>query len=206
MANEPTVFVVDDDPGALQSLCWLIQQAHLHVRGFCSGREFLDSYRCPDPGCLVLDVRMPEMGGLEIQQRLSEDGIGLPIIFITAHGDVPTCAQALTSGALDFLEKPVNAEVFVDRIRKALARGVEQSERQKSAAEIAARMSRLTRREKDVMDMLVSGKTLKEIAAVNSVRIETIWKQRVSLFKKMKVESDVELVHLVTEWANEQRR
>ena len=94
-------------------------------------------------GCLVLDVRMPEMGGLEVQQRLAEDGIGLPIIFITAHGDVPTCAQAFKAGALDFLEKPLDGKVFLDHIRKALARGAEQK-RQGPAAEFAARMTRLT--------------------------------------------------------------
>jgi two-component system, LuxR family, response regulator FixJ len=206
MANAPTVFVVDDDPGALRSLCWLIQQAGLPVRAFRSGREFLDSYPCQDPGCLVLDVQMPEMGGLELQQHLSEHSIGLPIIFITAHGDVPTCAQALKGGALDFLEKPVDGEVFLDRVRKALTRGTEQKERQKFAAEIAARMSRLTPREKEVLDLLLSGKTLKEIAALSNVRIETVWKHRVSIFRKMRAENDVELVRLVTEWTNEQRR
>ena len=104
-------------------MCWLIQQADLPVRAFPSGREFLDSYRRQDPGCLVLDVRMPEMGGLEVQERLAEDGIELPIIFITAHGDVPACAQAFKAGALDFLEKPLDGKLFLDHVRKALARG-----------------------------------------------------------------------------------
>ena len=164
MTSAPTVYVVDDDPGALRSLCWLLQQADLPVRAFSSGREFLDSYRGgEDPGCLVLDVRMPEIGGLEVQERLAEDGIELPIIFITAHGDIPTCSQAFKAGALDFLEKPVDGKVFVDHVRKALARGAEQK-RQGPAAEFAARMSQLTPQEKKVLDLLISGKTLKEIA------------------------------------------
>ena len=132
----------------------------------------------------MLDVRMPEMGGLEVQQRLSEAGIGLPIIFITAHGDVPTCAQALKAGAIDFLEKPVDGQ--------DLSRSHPQSpgsRRNRTMAEIAARMSRLSPCEREVLDMLVSGRSLKEIATVNNVRTETIWKHRNSVFSKMKVET-----------------
>jgi two-component system, LuxR family, response regulator FixJ len=206
MVDVPTVYVVDDDPGALRSLCWLIAQVGLPVRAFSSGQEFLDAYRSPAPGCLVLDVRMPEMGGLEVQQQLARSGIGLPIIFITAHGDVPTCARAIKAGALEFLEKPVNGKDFLERVCAAMAYGAEQRDRDEAAAEIAARMNRLTPREKEVLDMLVAGQSLKEIATIANVRSETIWKQRASIFSKMKVESDVELVRLVTEWMNEQRR
>ena len=204
MTGTPTVYVVDDDPGALRSLCWLIQQADLPVRAFHSGREFLDSYRRQDLGCLVLDVRMPEMTGLEVQQRLTEDGIDLPIIFITAHGDVPTCARALKAGALDFLEKPLDGKVFLDHVRQALARGTE-PKRPGPAAEFAARVTQLTPREKEVLDMLISGKALKEIAAVSNVTVQTIWKQRLAIYRKMGVENDVELVRLATEWANTRR-
>jgi FixJ family two-component response regulator len=202
MANNPTVFVVDDDPGALRSLCWLIEQADLPVRPFPSGQEFLDSYCKEDAGCLVLDVRMPEMGGLELQNRLAEDGIDLPIIFITAHGDVPTCAQAFKAGALDFLEKPVDGKIFLDHVRKALVRGTEQK-RQPPSAELTARLSRLTPAEREVLDMLIAGRTLKEIAAVNNVTVQTIWKHRLAIHKKMGVENDVELVRLATERASE---
>jgi len=193
MSAVPTVYLVDDDPGALRSLCWLVGQAGLSFRAFSSGRQFLDEYRSSEPGCLVLDVRMPEMGGLDVQQRLLEVGLRMPIIFVTAHGDVPTCAQAFRSGAIDFLEKPVDAEVFLARIRKALARGVQQ-------AEIAARMNELTPRESEVVKMLVSGKTIKEIASVNRVRTETIWKHRDSILTKLRVANDVELARLVSRW------
>ena len=151
MSDEPTVFVVDDDPGALRSLCWLLRQADVRVRSFSSGREFLDAYRPEQAGCLVLDVRMPEMDGLKVQQALWERGVGLPIIFITAHGDVPTCARAFRRGAFDFLEKPVDDDMLLDHIYKAVARDAEQR-RQGSAQEFAARMSQLTLREKDVLD------------------------------------------------------
>jgi FixJ family two-component response regulator len=200
MATEPNVFVVDDDAGALRSLCWLIQQAGLPVRAFRSGREFLDARRGDEPGCLVLDVRMPDLGGLDVQQRLLESGLGLPIIFITAHGDVPTCARALKAGAVDFLEKPVDAKVLLDHIRTALARERELAERKRAEAEIAARYNRLTPRERKVLDLLIAGKTLKEIAAMNAVTVQTIWKQREAIFSKMRVESEVELVRLAGRW------
>ena len=205
MTDKPTIFVVDNDPGALRSLCWLIQQADLPVRAYRSGREFLESYRPEETGCLVLDVRMPEMDGLEVQQRLWQAGIELPIIFITAHGDVPTCAQAFKAGAFDFLEKPVDDEVLLDHIQEALARNAEQKWRI-STAEFAARSSQLTPAEKAVLELLISGKSLKEIAISGNVTIQTTWRHRASILRKMGVENDVELVRLATEWANERRR
>lgn len=204
MADKPTVFVVDDDPGALRSLCWLIQQADLPVRAFRSGREFLESYDPEDAGCLVLDVRMPELGGLEVQQRLAEQGVRLPIIFISAHGDVPTCAQAFKAGAFDFLEKPVDDAVLLDHIHKALARG-EQQKRLGGASEFGARLSQLTPREMEVLDLLISGKSLKEIAIAGNVTVQTIWRHRLSVLQKMGVEGDVELVRVATLWAHQQR-
>jgi two-component system response regulator FixJ len=201
MANQPTVFVVDDDPGSLRSLCWLIQQADLPVRAFRSGREFVESYRGQEPGCLVLDVRMPEMGGLEVQQYLREHGIGLPIIFITAHGDVPTCAQAFKAGALEFLEKPLNHAVLLKYIRKALAHGAEH----KLRGEFAARVNQLTPSEKEVLDLLISAKSFKEIASARNVTVQTIWKHHLSLLQKMGVQSDLALIRIATQWADQHR-
>ena len=200
MADNPTVFVVDDDPGALRSLCWLIQQADLPVRAFCSGREFLESYSPQEAegGCLVLDVRMPEIDGLEVQRCLRKEGVALPIIFITAHGDVPTCAEAFRAGALEFLEKPFDHTVLLQRIRKAMERSVEQ----KQQDEHAARMSLLTFSEKEVFDLLISGKSLKEISFARNVTIQTIWKHRLSIFQKLGVANDVELVRAATQWAS----
>ena len=204
MTGTPTVYVVDDDPGALRSLCWLIQQADLPVRAFRSGREFLESYHAHEAGCLVLDIQMPEMDGLEVQRRLGEQGVGLPIIFLTAHGDVPTCRQALKAGAFDFLEKPVDDEVLLDHIQQALARDAEH-DGQGSAAEFAARANQLTPREKEVLDLLISGKSLKKIAIVSNVTVQTAWRHRLSVFTKMGVENEVELVRFATRWAQERR-
>jgi FixJ family two-component response regulator len=150
----------------------------------------------------MLDVRMPEMGGLEVQQRLREAGIGLPIIFIAAHGDVPTCAQAFKAGASEFLEKPLDHATLLDHIRKALARGAEQ----KLQGEFAARASQLTPSEKEVLELLISGKSLKEIANVRNVTVQTIWKHRLNLLQKMGVESDLELVRAATQWASQRRQ
>jgi two-component system, LuxR family, response regulator FixJ len=201
MASKSTVYVVDDDPGALQSLSWLIQQADLPVRAFRSGREFLEAYRAEEPGCLVLDVRMPEMDGLEVQQRLWERGVGLPIIFITAHGDVRACVRAIKAGALEFLEKPLNHTVLLDHIRKALARG----EEQKIQGEFAARLNYLTPSEKEVLGLLITGKTLKEIANLRNVTVQTIWKHRLSILEKMGVENDLELVRVAAQWTRQHR-
>jgi FixJ family two-component response regulator len=197
--EKATVFVVDDDPGALSSLCWLLRQADFPVRPFASAREFLDTCRPEEPGCLLLDVCMPEMDGLQLQQCLGERGIGLPVIFITAHGDVANCARAFRAGAFDFLEKPVDDEVLLDEIQKAIARDTQQRQRQQGpASQFELRASRLTPREKVVMAMLVAGKSLKEIAIAGDVSVQTIWRHRVSILQKMEVQNDVELVRLVT--------
>jgi FixJ family two-component response regulator len=194
MADKVTVFVVDDDPGARRSLCWLIQEAGLFVRAFRSGREFLEQYRPQEGqgGCLVVDLRMPEMGGLEVQRRLREYGSELPVIFLTAHGDVPACAQAFKAGAFEFLEKPVDHTILLKRIRNALAR----SKEHRSRGEFAIRLGQLTPSEKEVFDLLISGRSLKEIANVRNVAVQTIWKHRLNILQKMGVGDDLELVRL----------
>jgi two-component system, LuxR family, response regulator FixJ len=196
---QPTVFVVDDDPGALRSLCWLIQQADLPVRAFRSGREFVESYSPQQTGCLVLDVRMPEMDGLEVQQCLRENGSALPVIFITAFGDVPTCARAFKEGALEFLEKPVDHVILLNHIREALARNTEQNR----PNEIAARVATFTPSERGVFDLLISGKNLKEIAKIRNVTVQTIWKHRLRILQKMGVQNDLALVRVAAQWADQ---
>jgi two-component system, LuxR family, response regulator FixJ len=193
MADNPTVFVVDDDPGALRSLCWLLQQRDLQVRAFNSGKAFLDACGPDESGCLVLDIQMPELDGLEVQQGMRQRGIELPVIFLTAHGDVPNCAQAFRDGAFDFLEKPADDETLLDRIAKAIARDA-QRRAQGSAPEFAARAERLTPTEKDVLELLVAGKSLKQIAAARGVTVQTIWRHRESVLEKMEVENTAALI------------
>ena len=149
----------------------------------------------------MLDVRMPKMSGLEVQQSLGEMGVGMPIIFITAHGDVPTCAQAFKAGALEFLEKPLDHALLLAHVRKALARSAEQ----KLQNAFTARMNQLTPAEKEVLDLLMSGKSLKEIARVRNVTVQTIWKHRLSILEKIGVQSDLELARVVMQGASQRR-
>ncbi|MFZ5832051.1 MAG: response regulator transcription factor [Planctomycetota bacterium] len=196
MAEPATVFLVDDDPGALRSLKWLIEQADLPVRAFASAEEFLAAYIPSQPGCLVLDVCMPKLDGIELQKTLRLRGIRIPIIFVTGHGDVPTCARAFRGGAVDFLEKPVDDEELLRRIHTAFA--MDAVRRQHSPpAEVAARLGRLTTREREVMDQLVAGKSIKQIALLFNVTVQTVWRHRLSILEKLHVDNDVELVRAV---------
>jgi two-component system response regulator TtrR len=204
MSEKGTVFLVDDDPGALRSLCWLLRQADLDVRPFPSARDFLEACQPDQPGCLVLDVCMPEMDGVELQRCLIERNIVLPVIFLTAHGDVATCAQAFREGAFDFLEKPVDDEILLAEIQKAVARDRQQRQ-QGSASMFASRLGSLTPREMDVMKMLVAGKSLKVIAVASHVSVQTAWRHRVSILRKMGVENDVELARLAMLWTHRRR-
>ena len=198
MSETSTVYVVDDDPGALESLRWMLEQSDFRVKAFHSCREFLDSYRPEETGCLVLDVRMPEMDGLELQQVLRERRIRLPIIFITAYGDVPTCARAFRGGATDFLEKPVNDQVLLEHIEKL----IEDQQRRGNGGEtcFGDRVGRLTPTESEVLEALIQGKSIKEIAAARKVSVQTVWRHQVNIFEKIGVESHVELVRIATQW------
>jgi two-component system, LuxR family, response regulator FixJ len=196
MTKNATVFVVDDDPGARESLRWMLQQADFPVKAYPSGKEFLDSYQPDEKGCLVLDVRMPEMDGLQLQQNLRRRNIGLPIIFMTAYGDVPTCARAFRDGATDFLEKPVNDEVLLDHIEKILA----QAEKRGEGTCFGDRLSLLTPTETEVLKSLIEGKTIKEISRMRKVSVQTIWRHQINVLQKLGVESHIELVRAATEW------
>ena len=195
MKSEPTAFVVDDDTGVLNSLAWLICQAGIPVQTFSSGREFLAAYRPESPGCLLLDLRMPGMSGLEVQEELWTRGIGLPIIFITSHGDIPTCSNAFRKGAFEFLEKPLNADTLIARIQIAFVRDAEQR-KYGSPAHFESRLNRLTKRERELIEDLIIGKSLKRIATEQDVSVQTVWRHRGNILQKMGVESDIELVRM----------
>jgi FixJ family two-component response regulator len=204
MKSPPTVFVVDDDSGVLNSLCWLICQADIPVQTFSSGRAFLAAYQPEFPGCLVLDVRMPTMSGLEVQEELWKRGISLPIIFITSHGDIPTCSAAFRNGAYDFLEKPVRGDLLISHIQNAIARDAQQR-RHGSAAQYEMRLNQLTSREREVLESLIVGKSLKAIAAEHDVTVQTAWRHRGTILQKMGVENDADLVRMATLWTQERR-
>lgn len=201
MTEEPltqTVFLVDDDPGALRSLTFLIQSDGLAVESYQSPREFLQQYHLGRSGCLVADVRMPEMTGLDLQQYLRQIGSQIPIIFLTAHGDLAACRRAFRDGAVDFLEKTqLDDQALLDLIRTSLARDAAVRRAERGLTDLQPLLETLTDREREVMDRLVAGRTVKQIATEFEVSIQTIAKHRTKLLEKLKVENDIELVRLI---------
>jgi two-component system, LuxR family, response regulator FixJ len=196
MSEEPTVFVVDDDKAMRKSLRWLIESVNLQVETFESAQEFLEKLDSDRPGCIVLDVRMPGMSGLDLQDYLRENGVDIPIIIITAYGDVPMAVRAIKAGALDFIEKPVCDQVLLDHIHDAIE--LDQKRRQTKAEnqEVAERLETLTKREAEVMNLVVAGMSSKEIAADLGVSFKTIEAHRAKIMKKMDAKSVPHLIHM----------
>ncbi len=197
MRPDSTVFVVDDDPGFRQSLIRLMEAVEQPVRAFGSAAEFLEAYDPANAGCLVLDVRMPGMSGTELQKKLRADGVTIPIIIITGHGDVPMAVETMQRGAIDFIEKPIHPQVLIDRIHQALAEDCECRRAKAERDAIAARLAQFTPREREVVDLAVTGMTNKGIAAQLGVSPQAIDSHRVKAMKKMGANSVPELVKLM---------
>lgn len=195
--TEPTVFVVDDDAAVRGGLQQLLQTIGLNVQTYASADEFLASYRAGQPGCLVLDIRMPGMGGLDLQEQLAERGIQLPIIFLTGHGDVPAAVRALKAGAMDFLEKPFNSQVLLDLIQQAIRRDADTRTRDAQESEITRRLALLTVREREVLDMMIAGKANKVIAMELDISERTVEFHRGKIMRKMRARSLAELINMV---------
>ena len=193
---EPTVFLVDDDHAMRDALGLLLDTAGFNTVSFSSATEFLERYDASQPGCLVLDIRMPGMSGMELQEALVEQTAGLPIIFLTGHGNVSMSAKAFRTGAIDFLEKPFDEAVLLERIHEAL--GIDKTNRESAArhAHASSRLSVLTPREREVMLLLVAGNTNKEIAAKLDLSTRTIETHRGRVMEKTGVQSVAELVEL----------
>ena len=194
--NNSIVFVVDDDQAMRRSMEMLIGSVGLHVETFPSAQEFLRVYDPNQPGCMVLDVRMPGMSGLELQTTLRERNIDLPIIMVTGHGDVPVAVQALKNGAFEFLEKPFSAQILLEYIHDALHRDMENRLQRSKQDDIVNRLATLTERERQVMDQVVVGKVNKEIAASLGLSKKTIEVHRAHVMRKLKVDTLAELVEL----------
>ncbi len=190
------VYVVDDDPGIRNSLSMLLTASNFQVETFDSAESFLKAYSRNMTGCLLLDIRMPKMNGLELQQHLSSAGIHLPIIFITAHGDVPTAVQAMKQGSFDFIEKPYSAQSLLDGIYRAILKDCEnraETARRSSAQE---KIKLLSEREREILIMVVLGKSSKVIAEVLGLTVSTIDNHRARIMKKMQVETAAELTRI----------
>jgi len=196
---QPWVFVVDDDSAMRESLQWLIESVGLRVEVHDSAESFLKSYYPGRSGCLLLDVRMPGMSGLDLQEYLKREEITIPVIIITGHGDVPMAVRAMKMGAVDFIEKPFNDEVLLDAIRHALSIDSRQRGRQAGIAEIAARLAQLTPREHEVMEMVTAGRSNKEIAKLLGVSAKTVEAHRARVMEKMQAGSLAELVRMSLE-------
>jgi FixJ family two-component response regulator len=192
----PTVFVVDDDTAVLKSLSRLLRSAGLAVATFSSPRDFLDRHDPNTPGCLVLDVAMPGLNGLELQQALMARGHERAIIFLTGHGDIPMSVKAMKRGAVDFLTKPVDDDDLLKAIRVAIEKDRLQRQAHAEVAEIQQRLATLTPREREVLHHVISGHLNKQTAADLGTVEKTIKVHRARVMEKMKVQSVAELVHL----------
>jgi two-component system response regulator FixJ len=195
--DRPTVFVVDDDPAILDSVQLLLRSVDLDAETFSSATEFLEAYDPDRLGCLVLDVRMPGMSGLELQERLDSMGSTLPIIFVTAHGDVPMAVQAVKAGAVDFIQKPFRHQELIDKARQAIEQHARNREKLASRNEIVERIASLTPREREVMDLVVEGKANKVIAHDLEISQRTVEIHRARVMSKMQATSVSELVQMV---------
>jgi two-component system response regulator FixJ len=197
VSAEITVFVVDDDRAVRDSLALLVQSVGLEVETFAGAQDFLDAYRPERRGCLITDIRMPGMSGLDLQERLSADRYHIPVIVLTGFGDVPAAVRALKGGAIDFVEKPFNPQALLDLVHQAIAQDGELRERAARDSDRAERMALLTRREQDVMALVVAGKANKVIAMDLKISERTVELHRGRIMKKMRVRSLAELVQIV---------
>jgi two-component system, LuxR family, response regulator FixJ len=198
-----TVFVVDDDEGVRNSLRFLLKSVGLATRALASASEFLDVYKPSQPGCLVLDVRMPGMSGLELQQQLNLRGAVIPVIFITGHGDIPMAVEAMQQGAFDFLQKPFRDQDLIDRIQRALERDARNRVGLDQHARIRERLDSLTPREREVLALMTCGKPNKIMAAELGVSQRTVEIHRARVMEKSGAASLAQLVRMMMDLEGE---
>lgn len=194
-----TIFVVDDDPDVRRAVSLLVRSVDLEARLYSSAQEFLTSYDGQTPGCLVLDLRMPGMTGLQLQQRLMEEEIRLPVIFISAYGEIAAASAAMRAGAVDFLPKPFSPQTLLERIHEAVALDAKQRQAIARQREVNQRIETLTGREHEVMQLLAAGDSTKVIARRLGISQKTVDNHRAKVLEKLDVENATQLARLVVE-------
>ncbi len=204
MSDKPTVFLIDDDQAVRDAVALLLQTGGLAVETFASATDFLEAGVAQRPGCLVLDVRMPGLSGLDLQKQLRTGGYRTPIIFMTGHGDIPMAIRAMKAGAFDFIEKPFQGQALLARIQEALAFDVRERRRQAYRTEAAARVALLSPREREVLDRVVEGQYNKVIAAELGISLSTVEIHRKRVMEKLQAESLSDLIRLLARLDEEQ--
>jgi len=197
MNKNPVVMVVDDDSGVRNAMRALLKSVGLNSTLYPSAQEFLGAYDPQQPGCLLLDIRMPGMSGMELQQELNLRGAVVPVIFMSGHADIPMAVEAMQHGAFDFLQKPFRDQDLLDRIQKAIAKDAERRVALGERSRIKTRLESLTEREREVLDLLTTGKQNKQIAQELGVSPRTIEIHRARVMEKMDAQSVAELVRMM---------
>ncbi|TDQ98546.1 response regulator transcription factor [Paraburkholderia silvatlantica] len=193
----PVVYIVDDDHGMRTSLSWLLDSVGMASEGYASAAEFLAAYDPDRLACLVLDVRMPEVGGFDLQSELNRRGATLPIIFVSGHGDIPMSVRALQNGAIDFVEKPYNSQQMLDRVQRATKLAAQRHAASQKLRQLRQRLESLTTRETEVLRAVVDGKPSKRIATELAISVKTVDVHRASVKEKLGVASVAKLVREV---------
>ena len=199
MPEKQTVFIVDDDQGIREGLSLLMASVAQPCETFCCGTEFLDAYEPGRSGCLVLDIRMPRMSGLEVQARLNELGSALPVIFITGHGDIPMAVEAMRRGALDFIRKPFREQDLLDRINEALTIDKTNHRQAQDDKHLEDKLESLTEREQEIFHLVANGKMNKQIAFDLGISERTVEVHRAQVMKKLGIRTLAELVRIKLE-------
>lgn len=193
-APEPVVHVIDDDDSIRELLTWLMKRNAIRAEAYPNAKSFLKAYRPGTPGCLILDLYMPGMSGLDLQQYLKEAGIEMPVIFLSGRADVPKAVAAVKSGAIDFIEKPFDYRRIVELVRECLRRDAEARAGREAARGRAERLATLTQREREVLDRVIAGKVNRLIAEEMQISIKTVEAHRARIMEKLAVDSVAELV------------
>lgn len=192
--NNTIVYLLDDDASVLDSLAMLLQSVGLRTACFSSAKAFLDAFDATKQACLVLDIRMPGMSGLALQENLAQQQISIPLIFISGHGDIATAVRVMRAGAIDFIEKPINDQVLLDNVQKALDLDAKRFQKQPRHPEIDGLFARLTEREREVLEMMMDGRSNKEMANQLGLSPRTVETHRTKLFTKMRADSLADLI------------